>query len=387
MEPEDIYLDYWLWRRWTREVVSKLTEITQSRLPETAKEYVARYIQFGDSLPNPSMAEATDKAETRVFKKLNSFRLTGEGKNPLQLEKGKRTVDGILEAFSDILKKKESNALMRGLKKAFGVVCPTKIPDIETPEEVEHEIQKGIQGMMTSAITSAWKIVLGILVPGQEARHETPEAFQNEVRVAICRRITRGINSALKTLGDPGKPKDVPPEVADLPDFPAELDELDKDVELAADAFKQRANRDALEFALTAIKSNWTPDHGNLGIEELQAELEREIKPFRDGLENATKTLIHGVVGGAIAQSSLDPMQAAQNRFQDLKKVEQLTQTLMVDLRKNPHKLDLSSAGQRAFSQLVDVVESLPKPENTPIAQTPERKTVESDQEQDINPP
>ena len=64
LEPEDVYLDYWLWKRWTSEVVSKLPEITQSRLPETAKEYVARYIQFGDSLPNPSMAEAMSKSAT-----------------------------------------------------------------------------------------------------------------------------------------------------------------------------------------------------------------------------------------------------------------------------------------------------------------------------------
>lgn len=379
LEPEDIYLDYWLWRRWTQEVVSKLPEITQSRLSQTAKKYVARYIQFGDSLPNPSMAEATDKAENRIFKKLNRFRLVGEGENPLPLEKGKRTVDGLLEIFSDIVKKKEDNALMRGLKKAYEVVFPTKVLDIETPEEIEHEIKKGVQGGMSSAFTKAWKTVFGILVPGQESKEETPEAIQKEVRIAISRRITRGVNATLKALGAQGKREDVPEEGTEFSDLPDERDELDENVELAAGAFQQRANCSALEFALAEIKGTKIPDNGSLGIEELQAELDKEIKPFRDGLENATRNLIKGVIGDAAAKSSSDPLVAVKKRIQDLNKVEQLTHTLMIDLRKDPHKLDLSSAGQRAFSQLVDFVENLPKPAEKPLAQIPSIEIADDD--------
>lgn len=396
LEPEDIYIDYWLWRRWTREVVSSLPPDTRSRLPAIARESVERYIKFGDSLPNPSLGEAIDKAEYRVFQKLNRFRLTADGKEALPLEKGQRNVEGILKAFSDILKNKENGAIKRGMKKAYKIIFPDKVIESETTEELETKIKQGIQGMMSSAIAGAWTTVWGILAPGQEPKESEPEAMQKEVRLVLSRRITRGVNSALQALTSRGKQvAEVVPmpdlsdlsDLPDLPDLPVEPDELDKDIEVAAGDLKIEATRSALESALRAIQGAMRPELGEMGIEELQAELEKQTAIVRAGLEVATKTLIEGVIGSKLAESSKDPMAAVKDRFQQLKELEKQIQPLMKDLRKNPHNLDLSPDGKRAFSKLVDFVESIPKPVDKTDTPTPKRNVEESKPGEDKSQP
>jgi hypothetical protein len=272
------------------------------------------------------------------------------------------------------------------MKKAYEIIFPDKPTKLETTEEVEAEIKQGIHGMMSSAISGAWRAVWGILARGHDLKGTEPEAIQSEFRSVISRRITRGVNSALQALTRRGKQEDEVVSLPDLPDLPSEPDELDKDIEVAAGEFKQWANRSALENALTAIHGNVRPELGEMGIEALEAELEKQTKIVREGLEAATKTLIEGVIGIKPIEAGVDPMKAVKDRFQQLKDLEKQIQPLMKDLRKNPHNLDLSPEGKRAFSKLVDFMESLPKPVERPVAQAPKQDIGEGKPKEDKDP-
>jgi hypothetical protein len=64
--PENIFIDYWLAKRWGNAINRELPHESQMRARDSAKDYVERYIRDGSSLPNPALEAARAKvaAET-----------------------------------------------------------------------------------------------------------------------------------------------------------------------------------------------------------------------------------------------------------------------------------------------------------------------------------
>lgn len=64
--PENIYIDYWLAKRWTNAINLQLPPESQTRAMESAKDYVERYVRDGSSLPNPALDAAREKAAGEI---------------------------------------------------------------------------------------------------------------------------------------------------------------------------------------------------------------------------------------------------------------------------------------------------------------------------------
>ena len=64
--PENIYIDYWLAKRWTNAIDLQLPLESQSRAKESAKDYIERYVRDGSSLPNPALDAAREKAAGEI---------------------------------------------------------------------------------------------------------------------------------------------------------------------------------------------------------------------------------------------------------------------------------------------------------------------------------
>jgi hypothetical protein len=64
--PENIYIDYWLAKRWTHAISSRLSPESQNRAKESAVDYIERYVRDGSSLPNPALDAAREKAGAEI---------------------------------------------------------------------------------------------------------------------------------------------------------------------------------------------------------------------------------------------------------------------------------------------------------------------------------
>ena len=64
--PENIYIDYWLAKRWTHAICSRLSPESQNRAKESAVDYIERYVRDGSSLPNPALDTAREKAGAEI---------------------------------------------------------------------------------------------------------------------------------------------------------------------------------------------------------------------------------------------------------------------------------------------------------------------------------
>jgi hypothetical protein len=345
--PEDHYIDYWLWKTWKATVEGVLSEKTREQLPELAMPFVQRYIQDGKSLPNPVLDASRRKAAQESFEALDKARKTLAGSDVPPTTA--TTIPELAGEISKVLVEKEQNAMVRGLKKAFAMVFEVNQPASNEPENLEKEITAGISAIKTGAVMAAWKTVWTFFNTGRDSA-DTPNAIKKEIKYVIARRISNGIIAVFKNLSHDTVKSTMP---------------LDAEAEFAVENFKTEAKRSAVKLALTAITGTADPAHDKMELEALKAELDLAIKPVRGGLESATRTLVEGVLGKKVAESSPDPMQAVKNRFQHLKKFEKLTLTLLKDLRRNPLALNLSPAGDKAFTQLVDIADSLPGPEVT----------------------
>ena len=229
LKPEDTYIDYWLWQKWTTVIVSKLSAAALVRLPQSAKEHVDRYIRTGDSLPNPALETARKRADKYVVTQLDEFRKGLGGPESPSLKGKEKTVARAMQDIKATLDSIAKSEIIRGLKKAF-----------------------------------AW-------LAGRESQEKTAEAVHNGIRGAITGKLVDGYRAILKVFGH------------DLPKI-TNPNELEQEVVIAAQKFKKRATIDGLELAWRAIKNPDVPVPTNLDVETLRREIQTAAANISGGL-------------------------------------------------------------------------------------------------------